>query len=124
MRRNRMYWILPIICLAPVALAGFGFFTMWLWNALIPDLFHGPVINFWQTVGLLILTRILFSNFGNRHWGGHHRWKKEMWRRRWEEKMNAMPPEEREKFSRDYCCGPSDWCSPSRSKEEKTETGS
>jgi len=31
------------------------FTTMSLWNWLIPLLFHGPVITFWQTVGLIVL---------------------------------------------------------------------
>ena len=35
--------------------------TMTLWNWLIPELFHGPVITFWQTAGLFILSKILFA---------------------------------------------------------------
>jgi hypothetical protein len=35
--------------------------TMSLWNWLIPVLFHGPVITFWQTAGLFILAKILFA---------------------------------------------------------------
>lgn len=37
------------------------FITMALWNWLIPVLFHGPVISFWQTAGLVILSKIIFS---------------------------------------------------------------
>jgi hypothetical protein len=37
------------------------FVTMTLWNALIPSLFHGPVLTFWQTAGLFILSKILLS---------------------------------------------------------------
>ena len=55
------------------------FITMYLWNSLIPILFHGPVISFWQTAGLIILSKIIFSGVvpvgGNpRHhkWGHHH----------------------------------------------------
>ena len=39
----------------------FTYPTMWLWNALIPDLFSGPVLNFWQTFGLMLLVKILSS---------------------------------------------------------------
>jgi len=46
------------------------FVTMSLWNALIPLLFHGPVLTFWQTAGLFILSKILLSGVGPR---GHHR---------------------------------------------------
>jgi len=49
------------------------FVTMHLWNWLVPELFHGPVITFCQTAGLLILSKILFSGFGHCRGGGHHR---------------------------------------------------
>lgn len=32
-----------------------------LWNWLIPDLFKGPELNFWQTVGLFFLSKILLT---------------------------------------------------------------
>ena len=38
--------------------------TMLLWNWLIPTLFSGPIITYWQALGLIILSKILFS-------GGH-----------------------------------------------------
>ncbi len=44
------------------------FITMSLWNALIPSLFHGPVLNFWQTAGLFILSKILLTGVAP----GHH----------------------------------------------------
>jgi hypothetical protein len=37
------------------------FVTMTLWNALIPLLFHGPVLTFWQTAGLFLLSKILLT---------------------------------------------------------------
>ncbi len=40
--------------------------TMSLWNWLIPVLFHGPVITFWQTAGLFILSRILLAGVSHR----------------------------------------------------------
>lgn len=35
---------------------------MWLWNWLIPELFNGPTITFWQSAGLFILSNILFKS--------------------------------------------------------------
>jgi hypothetical protein len=35
------------------------FLTMSLWNWLVPSLFNGPVLNFWQTAGLFLLSKIL-----------------------------------------------------------------
>jgi len=46
---------------------GFGFIvlaifvTMSLWNWLIPLLFKGPEMNFWQTAGLFLLSKILLT---------------------------------------------------------------
>jgi uncharacterized RDD family membrane protein YckC len=32
--------------------------AMLLWNMLIPELFNGPYLSFWQTFGLIILFRL------------------------------------------------------------------
>ncbi len=47
----------------------FGYAVMWLWNWLMPVIFGLPVINFWQSVGIVILARIIFGGF--KHTGGH-----------------------------------------------------
>lgn len=48
----------------------FAFPVMWLWNNLIPSLFNGPIIGFWQTFGLLVLVRLILPspmrNFGKK----------------------------------------------------------
>jgi hypothetical protein len=75
-----------------VALAGFSFITMLLWNSLLPEIVHLPQISFWQAVGLLILTRLLFGfNFP---WHGHQHRMGSHLREKWEH----MNPEEREEF--------------------------
>ncbi len=51
-----------------VLVAGlFGVVVQQLWNALMPFLFHLPVVGFCQAVGLAILARLLFGHFGGRH---------------------------------------------------------
>lgn len=79
-----------------------SFVTQQLWNWLVPALFAGPFINFWQALGLLVLSKILFSGLG-----GKHRHKKPFWqkddtvnecKRRMEEKLSSMSEEEREAF--------------------------
>ena len=40
---------------------------MFLWNAILPQLTHLTVINYWQALGLMVLCRILFGGF--RFWG-------------------------------------------------------
>jgi hypothetical protein len=66
-----------------------------LWNALMPDLFHLPLISFWQALGLLLLAKILFGGFRGPSSRGP--WKEKM-RQRW---MN-MTPEERDRFKQDW----------------------
>jgi len=51
-----------VLILAIVVIAIVTYPIMWLWNALIPELFHGPVLTFWQTFGLLILVRAFTHN--------------------------------------------------------------
>lgn len=35
---------------------------MLLWNALIPQLFNGPHLTFWQTLGLYLLVRAFINS--------------------------------------------------------------
>jgi hypothetical protein len=76
-----------------------GFVTMSLWNWLVPVLFHGPSITFWQAIGLFALSKILFSGFTGKggRWGGRHP-RNEYWRKRMEARMASMTEEEKEKF--------------------------
>ncbi len=85
------------VVLALAFIAVLSVVVMSLWNALVPSLFHGPTLQFWQAVGLLILCRILFGGFrgrGGHGWHGRHHWGERMWRQRWEN----MTPEERERL--------------------------
>lgn len=89
-----------IICVATLAVLGVGFIVMLLWNELVPALFNGPVVTYWQAVGILILSKILFHGFGGRR-GHHHRHgKREDMKRHFMRKMEDMTPEQREKFRR------------------------
>ncbi len=88
------------IVIALAAITVFGFLVMLLWNALIPDLFHGPVVTFWQAVGIVVLSHILLRGWGPWHRG--HFWRHDRWKHRLEEKLSAMTPEEREKFKEEW----------------------
>ena len=87
--RKRWYFFAPLIV---VAFAAFGFLTMHLWNWLMPVLFHLPEITFWQTIGLMLLSRLVLGGFG-----GHGR-RHGHCRRNTHEKWEKMTPEEREQF--------------------------
>jgi hypothetical protein len=95
-----------MLVLGIVGAAVFGFAVMLLWNALVPDLFHGPVLTFWQAVGLLVLSHIFLGGKGG--WHHRHGWRHDRWRRKFEEKLASMTPEEREKFNEEWRhrCGP------------------
>jgi hypothetical protein len=91
----RSRWIVrgvKIAMMVVVGVAVFGFIVMSLWNSLLPEIFGLPAIGFWQALGLLVLSKILFGGFrGGRGYGGH-------WRGRMTERWENMTPEEREKF--------------------------
>ncbi len=79
-----------VMCVAVLALL--GFVVMSLWNWLMPELFGLKLIGYWQAVGLIILSRLLFAGYGRPgRRGGRLRHRM---RERWEQ----MTPEEREKF--------------------------
>src|SRR5262245_43532047 len=93
---NKGLWILKWTVVGVLCIGLFGWVTMFLWNYVVPPLFNGPVINFWQALGLLMLSKILFSGLGGRHKGQHHGgWH---WKRGVYEKFSKMTPEEREHF--------------------------
>ncbi|MFZ0038541.1 MAG: hypothetical protein WAK91_14020 [Candidatus Acidiferrales bacterium] len=87
-----------------IAIGVFGQAVHYLWNWLMPSLFRLPAITFWQAVGLLALSWMLFGGMrGMRGRGWGHRGQ---WRGRMQERWEKMTPEEREKFRgrmRDYC---------------------
>jgi hypothetical protein len=110
------FWcFLPLI---PVAIAAFSYVTMLLWNALLPVIFHLPLITFWQALGLMILARLLFGSFCHRG-AGHHRHFGHDFRNKWE----TMTPEEREQFMKmRNSCRPS-WGRYCNDKKEEENLG-
>jgi len=90
MKRKWMFFLAPPAVVLVVTL--FGEVVMHLWNWLLPELFGWRTIGFWQALGLLVLSRILFGGFGG-HGPGRSRA-----RRRMAERWEQMTPEERDKF--------------------------
>jgi hypothetical protein len=76
------FWFLVMITVV-------GMVVMELWNWLIPEIFNGNMINYWQALGLLLLARIL-TGFGR---GGVSHWKRKM-SGRW----SSMSDEDRDKL--------------------------
>jgi hypothetical protein len=99
----KTWWLLKIakaIVFVAVAAFALGFIVMALWNALIPNLFNGPALTFWQAIGLLLLSHILLRGWGP--WRHSNGWRHERWHRRFKEKLAAMTPEEQEKFKEEW----------------------
>ena len=92
MKSNRVLRGIRFALFAIVFAAVISLIVMSLWNWLMPALFGLHTISYWQAVGLLILSKILFGGFRGRFGGSGH------WRRRMMERWAQMTPEEREKF--------------------------
>jgi len=70
--------------------------VMALWNWLVPTLFNGPVLNYWQTLGLFLLSKILLTGIAPGSQKGHKRdWRKKYHDRcrpsEWEEQKTPAP---------------------------------
>lgn len=67
---------------------------MWLWNALMPDIFGWKAVNYWQMLGLLALAHLFFGHMGHTgHLAGRDR-------RHLHEKLHGMSHAERREFIR------------------------
>ena len=90
MKRMRVHGV-RIALFGIVAVGVAGVVTTGLWNALMPSIFNLPAISFWQALGLLILSRLLFGRFGGPR-------RKGMGRGRFVWRQEHLTPEERERF--------------------------
>ncbi|MCK4749266.1 MAG: hypothetical protein KAT15_19570 [Bacteroidales bacterium] len=97
MKTRRFFYFGKFVVFGILGLIAFTYLVMLLWNWLVPELFNGPVMTYWQTLGLLVLSKILFSGIGKGH-KSHHSSRsygdpckdRDKWRRKFEEKMNGM----------------------------------
>ncbi len=99
--RGRRFWIKRAIFIPMAVAAGifvFGSLVMLLWNAILPPVLGISTITFWQALGILVLSKILFGGFRGGH--GHSKYHGEWndWRGKWMQ----MSPEEREKMKADW----------------------
>lgn len=106
---NKGIKFLKILAVAVLCLLLLGLVVMSLWNWLIPVLFKGPGITFWQALGLLLLAKILFGGWGG---GGRCRGSRS-WKHSYYEKFSSMSPEERQRFKEKIR---EKWCTPPPTK--------
>ncbi|MBA2249786.1 MAG: hypothetical protein H0W12_06295 [Chitinophagaceae bacterium] len=76
-------FIIPFILLMSLV-------VMLLWNNILQAVIAVKAITYWQALGILVLSKILFGGFGHR-WGGGRRFGMH-------QKLQNMTPEEREQF--------------------------
>lgn len=99
MKARGVFYFGKFIVLGVAFLALFTYVVMLLWNWLVPELFSGPILTYWQTLGILVLSKILLSGLGHGHkdsrpWHSKdhpriHRHPGSEWRKKFEEKMNG-----------------------------------
>lgn len=97
---NKKFWVKKIVgfCILAIAMTALlAYVVMLLWNNVLATVISVSVIGFWQALGLLVLSKILFGGFkggwGSR--GGH-------WKHQMKEKWHQMTPEEREKIKQEW----------------------
>lgn len=96
--KRKLLYMIPLGILGIAAFLGiFGGIVMLLWNNVLAVVLHISTINFWQAVGILVLSKILFGGFRGCRWGRKREWKEKM-QQRW----GNMTPEEREKFKQEW----------------------
>ena len=92
----KKHWIKKAVFIPLIIAAGlvvFGTVVMLLWNSILPGLIHVSEITFWQVLGILVLSKILFGA-GWVHKGGHWGYRRHHWMQ--------MSDEEREKFRAEW----------------------
>ena len=114
----KKFWIkkgLMILIFGTAAVLLFGWVVMSLWNGILPAVIGVKAISFLQSLGILILSKILFGGFGGSKggWRGSTAWKEKM-KGRWDK----MTPEEKEKFKAECKHWGNRW---GRSEETKAE---
>ena len=92
--KRKLFFLVPI-----VILFGLAFIVMWLWNAILPEVMYVKTVTYWQAMGILVLSKILFGGFskcGKQSSG--------MQKRHFINKIKNMSSEERMKFKEEWKC--------------------
>jgi len=99
--RKRRFLFIPIFVVGLFVMSGI---VMLLWNAVLPYVSGLLPINYWQSMALLVLSRILFGGFKFRGHDGH---RPPFMHPSFRDKLMNMSDEEREQFKSQWkqrCC--------------------
>jgi len=97
MMSSKGKWCIKLVVMGLLFLASVGLVVMLLWNWLVPELFYGPQITYLQSLGLLLLCKILFSGFGG-HKKKYGQYKYQHWESKMKSKLASLSEEERQKL--------------------------
>jgi hypothetical protein len=94
--KSKFRWLFFIIIPAIIFLT--AWLVMIIWNYVMPEVFHIGEVNYWQALGILVLSRILLGGFRflSRPWQRPH------YAAKWKEKWMSMTEEEKEKFREEW----------------------
>ena len=99
-RNKKKFWLIIPCVIAAMGL--FVWFFQWLWNILLPDILGVKAINYWQSLGILVLSKILFGGFGSKKkFGKQHHFDNHNMKENWKQRIETQfcgSEEEREKF--------------------------
>lgn len=87
------------VLFVPLFIGGLFLFTwviMLLWNNILPEVTGVKTISYFQAMGILVLSKILFGF--NKGWGSRNHYN----RYGMKEKLQNMTPEEREQFKNEW----------------------
>lgn len=82
MRYSKPRRILFFLLIVPLLVGLLAGAVMLLWNAILPEVLGARPVTYWQALGLLVLSRLLFGGWGNpprgnpprgRSWKKYHR---------------------------------------------------
>ena len=94
-----------IAVLVILFMGAFAIAFLLLWNWLVPELFNGPRINFWQALGLLALSKLVLGFGGS---------SKEHFKSKFKEKYTGLSDAEKEEMRQKF---KDRWCKPSEETE-------
>jgi Ca2+/H+ antiporter, TMEM165/GDT1 family len=102
-RKRRFFFFFLIF---PALFLAIGGIVMYLWNGILPDVIHVGTISYLQALGILILSKILFSGFRHGYHGGHEHMHGRL--HHFKEKWENMTDEEKAKYKEEWknCCHP------------------
>jgi hypothetical protein len=98
-RKFRIF--IPFFVLAFAALLAWA--VRGLWNGVLTDVLGVKAVTYWQALGILVLSKILFGGFPRK---GRGRFRGPWRRRMMQEEWQSLTPEQREKMRRGCCSGP------------------